>query len=118
EQQPAVAGLGGEIPWMKGMNRRMTIAKTRDGRLLFFNAVPVDDATLEKLRGWGKPWLLVLPHSQHMRHAHAFATRLALTTCAPDAEVAKVQARLPGAIGYSKVELDETLKLGTFPSTK
>ncbi|MFT3837834.1 MAG: hypothetical protein QM723_12650 [Myxococcaceae bacterium] len=110
--------IGGELPWMRGMNRRMAIARTADGRLVFYNAIPLEDALVEKLRAWGKPWLLVVPHHQHMRYGHAFAQKLGLETCAPDGELAKVAARIPGTLPFSKVQLDDTLRLGVFESSK
>ena len=118
EHEDNLWSIGGELPWMRGMNRRMAIAKTRDGRLVFYNAVPVDDATLERIRGWGKPWLLVIPHHQHMRYGHAFAEKLGVITCTPDGQLAKVQARIPSALPFSKIELDDTMRLGTFESSK
>src|SRR5947207_13659872 len=54
------------------IRRRMAIVKRSDGGLLFYHAVPVDDRTLEEIRAWGRPEILVVAHDQHGIDAQAF----------------------------------------------
>ena len=73
--------VNGDVPGFPpaaGFPRRMSIVKLSDGRLLFHNAVPVDEVTLERLRAWGKPSFLMVPHHLHAMDAHAFREKLGL----------------------------------------
>lgn len=81
--------------------RRMQIVKLSDGRLVFHNAVPLDDAALAEVRAWGKPAILIVPHHLHAMDAHAFQAKLALS-----AFTAKVAAEQVKAI----VDVDGTLE--------
>jgi hypothetical protein len=54
----------GDVPGNKG-DRRMAIAKMSDGRLVFYNAVPVDDGALAEIKAWGAPTFLILPYNLH-----------------------------------------------------
>ena len=54
----------------------MTVLRQGDGTLLFYDAVPVDDATLEQLRALGRPAVLIVPNQYHSLDAPARAHRL------------------------------------------
>ncbi|MDP3154728.1 MAG: hypothetical protein Q8N23_18765 [Archangium sp.] len=71
------------VPGLPGATRRMTVMKRLDGSLLFYNAIPVDDATLDQLRALGTPAQLIVPNQFHALDAAAFAHRLGLTAHAP-----------------------------------
>jgi hypothetical protein len=72
----------------------MTVVKRLDGTLLFYNAIPVDDATLAKLRELGTPAQLILPNRYHAIDAAAFAHRLALTAFCPAVAVEPLASQL------------------------
>ena len=72
----------------------MTVVKRPDETLLFFNAIPVDDGTLEQLRALGKPTALVIPNQYHSLDAPAFAHRLGLTAYCPAIAVEVLAPRL------------------------
>ena len=118
EHEPTFWSVSGDIPGIGGMNRRMSIAKMQDSRLVFFNAVPLDDASMNKISSWGKPWLLITPHSAHTMDAHAFSTRLKLITAAPDVELAKVRKRIPDAVAISTITTDPSITIGRFDGSK
>jgi hypothetical protein len=86
--------VDGEVPGMAGLRRRMSIVRRSDGGLLFFNAVPVDDATLGRIRELGRPAILVVPQHLHMMDAHAFRERLGVRVFAPAAGRARVAERV------------------------
>ncbi len=75
------------------MQRRMAIIKRSDGTLAFFQAVPLDDATLAQVTAWGKPSILIVPHDQHGMDATAFAEKLGLRIYGPTANEAKLRAK-------------------------
>lgn len=70
-----------QLPGPRAIPRRMTIVKRDDG-LLFYNAVPVPDSTLDEIRALGTPRHLVLPNHLHALDAHAFAEKLKVETWA------------------------------------
>jgi len=75
------------------MRRRMTILKRTDGTLVFFQAVPVDDATLEQIRAWGKSAYLIVPHDQHGMDATPFAEKLGVKIYGPKANEEKLRQK-------------------------
>jgi len=83
-----------DVPGLPGATRRMTVLKRSDGTLLFYNAIPVDDATLEQLRALGKPAVLIVPNQFHALDVAAFAHRLGLTAYCPGVAVAPLTGRL------------------------
>ena len=83
-----------------GILRRMCIVRRSDGSLLFFHAVPVDDATLSQIRALGTPKYLVVGHEQHAVDTHAFQEKLGLQSYGPKKLEAALQKRfnLTGAL--------------------
>jgi len=79
-----------EVPGIPGLRRRMAIVRRADGGLLFFNAVPVGEEALARIRALGTPAMLVIPQHLHMIDAHAFRDRLGVRVYAPAATRAAV----------------------------
>jgi hypothetical protein len=90
--------LESEVPGINGLRRRMTIVKRSDGRLAFYNAVPMDDAARAEIEAWGKPAFLILPHRSHTLDAPSFRERFNLETYAPPGELDPLRAKLPMTI--------------------
>lgn len=84
----------GDVPGIPGLRRRMAIVRRSDRGLLFFNAVPVDETTLARIRELGKPAMLVVPQHLHMIDAHAFRERLGVRVFAPAATRGLVAERV------------------------
>ncbi len=55
--------------------RRMMVARRADGRLLFFNAVPLAEPAMRELEAFGSPSFLVVPNGFHRLDIHAFKER-------------------------------------------
>ncbi len=102
QRGPNLWTIDDDIPGLAGVNRRMTVVKRADGTLLFFNAVPMPDATLAQLRAMGTPTALVLPNRYHALDAAAFAQKLNVTTFMPDVAL---PALAPMVTGRSISEL-------------
>ncbi len=83
------------LPRTAGFDRVMHIVRLADGRLVFHNAVPMDEPTLAELRAWGKPALLLVPHHLHAMDAHAFREKLGLQVYTGPVSVDKVRRILP-----------------------
>jgi hypothetical protein len=86
--------IEGEVPGIAGLRRRMAIVRRADGGLLFFNAVPVGEEALARIRALGRPAILVIPQQLHMMDAHAFRERLGVRVYAPAVARAAVAARV------------------------
>lgn len=99
-----------DIPGIPGANRRMSVVKRPDGSLLFYNAIPVDDATLAQLRALGTPAQLIVPNQYHALDAAAFAHRLGLTAYCPEVAVQKLASRLT-CQPITALPLDSSLRL-------
>lgn len=83
-----------QLPAGRNGSRRMVMARLGDGRIVFYNAAPLDDASLEQLSDWGTPAFLVLPSNLHMMDGAAFAQRLNLKIYGPRQDT-KMAARVP-----------------------
>lgn len=82
----------GKVPGLPVL-RRMAIVKRSDGTLLFYHAIPLDDATLREVTAWGKPAYLVIAHDNHGVDAHPFAKHLGLKVYGPKANLEKMRAK-------------------------
>jgi hypothetical protein len=90
--------VNGDVPGFPpaaAFHRRMSIVRLSDGRLLFHNAIPLDDASLAKVRAWGKPALLLVPHHLHAMDAHPFREKLGLEAYTSGKAIVQVRAILP-----------------------
>src|SRR4051812_12945380 len=68
--------VSGHVPGNNSLPRRMAIVKRSDGKLFFYNGIPVDDAALAEIRALGEPAYLVIPHAYHMIDGVAFQAKL------------------------------------------
>jgi hypothetical protein len=109
--------VGGQVPKVP-FPRRMSIIRRGDGTLLFFHAMPLEDAALAEVTAWGKPAILVLPHDQHMIDARAFAERLALKVYGPAACEAKMRARVDITGLLDAVPPDPSIRIEPVPGVK
>jgi hypothetical protein len=66
----------GEFP------RRMTVARLRDGRLVVYSAIALNDDEMAALERWGRPAFLVVPGDHHRLDARIWKRRY------PDMQVA------------------------------
>jgi hypothetical protein len=89
-----------------------------DGRLLFHNAVPVDDGTLAQIRGLGTPALLLVPHHLHAMDAPAFREKLGLAVYTAAASIEQVRAKLPVTGALEELPSDPALSIVSLPSSK
>jgi hypothetical protein len=83
QRAPNLWTVEDQVPGLAGATRTMTVVRRDDGTLLFFNAIPVPDATLTAIQALGRPTALVVPNALHSLDAGAFTARLALTAYAP-----------------------------------
>jgi hypothetical protein len=100
------------------MPRRMCIARMSDGKLVFFHAVPLEEAALEQVRRLGQPAYLVVGHANHAMDAHAFAGKLGLRTFGPKESHEGLRKR---GIDFSPLEelpKDAAVQVESMPGTR
>jgi hypothetical protein len=62
--QPNLWSVEGKLP-QGPLRRRMGIARLADGRLLFLNAMALDDAAMRELEAWGEPAFALAGNGYH-----------------------------------------------------
>lgn len=110
-------GVESSVPGIP-MPRRMCIARMSDGKLVFFHAVPLDDAALEQVRGFGQPAYLVVGHSNHAMDAHAFAGKLGLKTFGPRESHEGLTKRQIGFAPLEELPKDAAVQVESMPGTR
>jgi hypothetical protein len=93
------------------MNRRMSVARLSDGRLVFHNAVPLREAAMRELESFGVPAVLVVPNGLHRLDVHAWKRRYPdITVVAPRESRARVAQVVPVDGGWDALPRDEALE--------
>lgn len=57
------------------INRRMTVVRLDDGRLVIHSAIALDDASMARLEAWGTPAFLIVPNHFHRMDALVYRER-------------------------------------------
>lgn len=91
----------------------MAIIRLSDGDLLFYNAIPVSDDTLEAIGKLGRPSILVIPQHLHMIDAHAFRERLGLKVFAPKITRAQIEETVQVDGSFEDLPKDPTVSVLT-----
>ena len=107
----------GDVPTIPGFTRIMQVARLGDGRLLFHNGVPLDNATLNQVKALGTPAILVVPNQEHNLDVAAFRERLGLTAYGPAQTCAAIAGQLPIA-DYGSFPADDLVRLETLEGLK
>ena len=98
--------------------RRMTVARLRDGRLVIYSALSLDEGEMAALEAFGTPAFLVVPSERHRLDAPSWKARYpALTVIAPEGGRAKVEQAVP--VDASEAEFgDPAVRLLDVPGTQ
>lgn len=99
----------GTFPERPMIRRRMHLVRLSSGELLFHNAVPVDEVTLQQIRALGPPRYLVVPAPSHMLDVHPFRERLGLQVYCPKESAEQVRSRVPVTGTYEQFPGDPSL---------
>ena len=76
--------------------RRMTVVRLRDGRLVIWSAIALDETEMASLEAAGRPAFLVVPNDEHRLDAKTWKERYPeLQVVAPEGARAKVAEAVP-----------------------
>ena len=76
--------------------RRMTVVRLRDGRLVIWSAIALDETEMATLEAAGRPAFLVVPNDEHRLDAKAWKERYPqLAVVAPEGARDKVAEAVP-----------------------
>ncbi len=75
------------------MNRRMCIVRLGDRRLVFHNAIPLQEEAMAQVGAFGRPAILIVPNKSHRLDVHAWKQRFPqlLVICPPQARASVSQ---------------------------
>jgi hypothetical protein len=80
------------MPPMGDVDRRMTVVRLADGRLVVYSAIALDEAEMSTLEDFGTPAYLIVPSHLHRMDARAWKNRYpAITVVAPAGSRKKVE---------------------------
>ena len=108
----------GELPMPAGdFPRRMTVARLRDGRLVVFSAIALDEPEMKALEAWGHLSFLIIPNERHRKDARIWKDRYPqLVVVAPAG--ARQQAAEVVPVDATTVDFgDPTIRFVTVPGT-
>jgi hypothetical protein len=78
------------------LQRRMTVVRLKDGRLVVFSAIALDDAQMQVLEDFGEPGFLVVPSHLHRNDAYVWKLRYpGLVVVAPNGARRQVEEVVP-----------------------
>jgi len=97
--------------------RRMTVARLRDGRLVIYSAIALEEREMETLERFGMPTFLVVPSDRHRMDAKIWKDRYPrLLVLAPEGARAKVSEVVP--VDATAFDFrDPTVRFVTVPGT-
>lgn len=107
--------VGGALPDIP-LERRMTLVKRPDGRIVVHSAMALEDDAMREIEAWGEPAELVVPNGWHRLDAHAYVQRYPkLRVYCPQQARERVGklVRVHGSVG--DLQTDEALEIVTIP---
>jgi hypothetical protein len=108
----------GDLPMPVGeFPRRMTVVRLKDGRLVIYSAVALDEPEMAALERFGTPAFLIVPSAIHRLDAKIWKDRYpALKVIAPDGARAKTEKIVP--VDATHVDFqDPSVRYVTVPGT-
>lgn len=83
--------------------RRMTVVRLRDGRLVIYSAIALDEHEMDALEEWGQPWYLIVPNDIHRMDAKIWKDRYPdIVVVAP----AGVQSKVDEVVSVQQTSAD------------
>ena len=97
EIEPTILTVTGQIRMpLTDFERRMTVVRLHDSRLIIFSAVSLDENEMLAMEGFGRPAFLILPNDHHRLDARTWKERYpVMEVIAPEGSRAGVEAVVP-----------------------
>jgi hypothetical protein len=92
KHEPNLWSVEGRLPGAP-VSRRMSIVRRRDGSLVFYHPIPLDEPALAEVLAWGRPAHLVVAHASHGVDADAFSRKLGIGLYGPRRDERRMRAR-------------------------
>ena len=105
------------MPPMGEVQRRMTVVRLRDGRLVIYSAIALRKAEMEEIEAFGEPTYLIVPSDIHRMDVRGWKARYPqMKVIAPSGACAKVASIIP--VDDTSVEFgDPSVRFVTVPGT-
>jgi hypothetical protein len=105
------------MPPMGDVERRMTVVRLNDGRLVVYSAIALGEAEMSTLEAFGSPAYLIVPNDIHRMDVKAWKARYpAMKVVAPAGARAKVEEVVP--VDATAVDFnDSTVRFVTVSGT-
>lgn len=99
------------------MKRVMTLARTKDGKVIVHSAVALNEASMKKIEAWGAPSFLVVPNAMHRLDAKVWKERYpAMKVVAPAG--AREAASEVVSVDATEIDFgDDAIRFSTFGGT-
>lgn len=104
---PSIMTIDGDIPMpLTTLERRMTVVRLRDGRLVVYGAMALDETQMRALEAFGTPAFLIVPSHFHRADAFVWKQRFpGSVVVAPSGARAQVERVVP--VDTSAPEFDD-----------
>jgi len=118
--EPNLWAVAGTIRMPLGdFPRRMCIARTSDGRLLFLNGIPLREDAMREVEAFGEPAFLLVPNGYHRLDIHAYTARYPkLRVLAGEGSRKRVEAKVPVDGGWNEAPRDPDVTVESLGGTK
>lgn len=102
--------VSGTLP-RGALNRRMSIVRLSDGRVVFHNAVPLQADAMREVESFGTPSVLIVPNGLHRLDVHAWKERYPhlVVVCPPEVRT-RVAAAVPVDGGWELLPRGDALE--------
>lgn len=99
---------------MGSVQRQMTLARMRDGRVVVNNAIALEEPAMQELEAWGEPAVLVVPNGFHRQDARIWKQRYPkMTVVAPPRGRKRVDAIVHVDALADAAPGDDTVRIST-----
>jgi hypothetical protein len=119
EIEPNILTVTGQLRMpLTDFERRMTVVRLRDSRLIIFSAVSLDENEMLAMEGLGRPAFLIVPNDHHRLDARTWKERYpAMEVIAPEGSRAGVEAVVPVDGTHAQFD-DPDVDFITVPGTR
>ena len=119
EIEPTILTVTGRIRMpLTDFERRMTVVRLRDSRLVIFSAISLDENEMLAIEGFGRPAFLIVPNDHHRLDARTWKERYpTMDVIAPEGSRAGVEAVV--AVDSTQAHFDDPdVDFITVPGTR